>query len=798
MAFGNGMAVGFHGRGIMRSCARTRTAWRVAVAAALTWSGSACSPPGNPGMVSRPQAVTGSASPATSTASPPPPGSAPGGPDPDEAITPRTVSLHAKYEGACAVGADGSVRCWGTRFAIHPWDDAVQRRPFLAALGRPVRHLSLGDSLACAVVDAGGVVCWADDDDTARSMAVGPTEGPSVVAGLPSAVDVAVGFSHACATGTDGGVHCWGWQRAGELGFDATHRCHEFFTCAREPRRVEGLESVNKLALGRGFSCALLKTGTVSCWGSNDLGQLGIGNSDKKPHLRPRGIASLADVVDIAAGSDHVCALTRESSVYCWGRNDLHQLGVQTRDQCRYAGTVVACSPHPVRVPGLTSVRSLALSNHSSCALASDGSVMCWGAETDPLGTATDATCRADASTIDSHCATSPREVTGVPPLAALANGYSHLCGLTAGGETLCWGLVNASELGFEPDRCEPANASVSKPCIRATPSGEAATPGRVELASAAQASGNEQVKGICASVSRTTMPPQDRPGAAELAALHDCASRDLYFGIGGPADPVSARKCAYREMEALEPPRNPVVSGTALLSMVYANGKGVQRNIDVALKLLCSLGRPDRIERVAAMKVGPPPREDFSICDDPGSTVEIGFCAGVKEAIKNEARKAKIAALTGSWKSDEKVAFSRLERAAKAFFDARERNEMDLSGTSRASIQLAERGSLEDAFLAALERFERGKLPDLSSHATAQNAERRAFVATQKPLDCGSLTPAGIRRGEEAWTRYVEAWALFASRKYPNVAPDAFRGWLADERRTVLEALARCDLPKW
>ncbi len=81
--------------------------------------------------------------------------------------------------------------------------------------------------------------------------------------------------------------------------------------------------------LGSRHGCALLKTGKVSCWGSNEKGQLGRGMAS--PPLNDRHwsetledkalpVVGLPDrAVQVAAGSDASCALLANGDVWCWG-----------------------------------------------------------------------------------------------------------------------------------------------------------------------------------------------------------------------------------------------------------------------------------------------------------------------------------------------------------------------------------------------------------------------------------------------------------------------------------------------
>lgn len=84
---------------------------------------------------------------------------------------------------------------------------------------------------------------------------------------------------------------------------------------------------------GTAHTCALFSIGRIKCWGLNDKGQLGLGNSNSVgdssnemgnnlPFLDLPAIAK-----DISAGWKHTCALFEDGSVRCWGANDYGQLG---------------------------------------------------------------------------------------------------------------------------------------------------------------------------------------------------------------------------------------------------------------------------------------------------------------------------------------------------------------------------------------------------------------------------------------------------------------------------------------
>ena len=65
--------------------------------------------------------------------------------------------------------------------------------------------------------------------------------------------------------------------------------------------------SVPAVAAGGGRSFALVGVGGVSCWGLNNVGQLGRGTTQAS--TIPVPVAGLADATTVVAGLSHTCAL---------------------------------------------------------------------------------------------------------------------------------------------------------------------------------------------------------------------------------------------------------------------------------------------------------------------------------------------------------------------------------------------------------------------------------------------------------------------------------------------------------
>jgi len=236
---------------------------------------------------------------------------------------------------------------------------------------------------------------------------------------------IAAGGSHACVLNYKGGVKCWGWNTYGELGngkYDSTN----------VPVQVSGLTSgVTAITAGDSFTCALTSLGGAKCWGENDDGELGAGLIVDKKNV-PVNVSGLTSgVAAIAAGRNHVCALTTGGAVKCWGSNSYGQLGDgNTADEFLNV---------PVQVVGLTSgVYGISAGEGHTCALLATGAVKCWGYGGEgQLGN----------GLTDNY--TTPQSVSGLGSnQLAIASGWNHACSLNDAHGIVCWGLNYSYQIG--------------------------------------------------------------------------------------------------------------------------------------------------------------------------------------------------------------------------------------------------------------------------------------------------------------------------------------------------------------
>ena len=251
----------------------------------------------------------------------------------------------------------------------------TQRNTFVPVfnLENKVASVSAGYNNNCAVKMDGTLWCWGANDagqlgDGTTIKRLSPVQ--SGIAELGNQViQVAARSTHVCALRMDGTLWCMGENFQGSLGRGYTSPSE---AVPGQAGAVALGNHVVSMAIGQSFSCALKDDGTVWCWGQNNLGQVGDGTTDTYPSTPVQaGVSELGnDVLSIAAGYYHACAVKTDRTVWCWGRNLDGEVGDGTTAQFRSLPVMVSLPGPADEVQGAGS---------SSFALLSDGSVWAWG-----------------------------------------------------------------------------------------------------------------------------------------------------------------------------------------------------------------------------------------------------------------------------------------------------------------------------------------------------------------------------------------------------------------------------------
>ena len=369
--------------------------------------------------------------------------------------TPQTVaelegvrSVAAGWNHTCAIIEGEEMKCWGWNYFGQLGDRSMtsQLKPVpVAELPGPAAAMGLGWRHTCGVIDPGLVICWGaneygqgwdgwlvEPDFPTETPTVTPdnqktatqTEKPATLNPLNFQYQpIDSGGYHNCAVTKQGGVKCWGSNDAGQMGIGNSE-------VQSIPVDVIGLTGAAVgVAVGGNHSCALMRSGAVMCWGANYSGEIGDGtHTDRKNPVSVIGLPSGA--TSIAAGGGHTCAVV-PAGVMCWGANNNTQMGV------------VSSGPwyvtKPIFVMGMVSgVRVLSTLSDHTCAVTREGAAVCWGHNgSGQLG---------DGSYM-------PRRelvpVTGLESgVISVAAGSNHSCAVLLNGAVKCWGGNSYGDLG--------------------------------------------------------------------------------------------------------------------------------------------------------------------------------------------------------------------------------------------------------------------------------------------------------------------------------------------------------------
>ncbi len=350
----------------------------------------------------------------------------------------------------CALLNDGNVRCWGLNNYGqlgygHTNNIGDNELPYTAGnlqLGDGVVQLAAGAAHTCALLRSGYVRCWGRNNHGqlgyGHVQSVGDDEpllSQSYVNLGARAVRLAAGYWYTCALLTTGKVRCWGLNDYGQLGYGHTQNVGDD-EGLWDVSDVQVGGSVQELVAGGWHTCALLTGGRVRCWGANGHGQLGYGHTTTigdNEHPSSAGDVNVGGtVLQLSASYAQTCALLDTGSIRCWGYNNYGQLG--------YGNIINRSSPGGDLALGARALQVTSGGYHT-CALLSSGQVKCWGYNGHGelgYGHTTQYTAPISVSL----------NLGGATAYALTAGGY-HTCALLSSGQALCWGANGHGQLGY-------------------------------------------------------------------------------------------------------------------------------------------------------------------------------------------------------------------------------------------------------------------------------------------------------------------------------------------------------------
>jgi alpha-tubulin suppressor-like RCC1 family protein len=244
------------------------------------------------------------------------------------------------------------------------------------------------------------------------------------------------------------------------------------------------LGAVVEVAASWNHACAVFASGALYCWGGNDFGQLGKPPSASDPICEekngtkhfcqptPAPVPNLTDVASVGrGGTDFTCAIKKDGSVWCWGRNHWGQIGALDQECAVPAAggaftTPTRCNPTPQLITLPAKAKALYPGPATTCVLLENGDVYCWGFNDGArAGIALE---NPTATPFDTrkHPPTKVAFPSEVGPIARLtaSSGTNTTCATAQNGKVWCWGKAHVGQAGRLPSSVGPAGCNYCSP----------------------------------------------------------------------------------------------------------------------------------------------------------------------------------------------------------------------------------------------------------------------------------------------------------------------------------------------
>jgi alpha-tubulin suppressor-like RCC1 family protein len=376
----------------------------------------------------------------------------------------RSLFKGPNSSSPCATKSDGSLWCWGDdgdfQGGLGASAPAIVGTPTRAnVLSGQVLYAASSGHTTCALLASGSVSCFGGN--TNGELGIGTFGGPDTCSGgslchaspVTPSIDHVIelsgdswwcGGSHFCARTADG-VSCWGDE--GGCGANAP---------VATPTAVSGLgRNVVQMVTATTYNCVLLSDGTVWCWGGNEFGGLGQGDTQPRAGLVQVPLPGKASI--LGGGHLVVCARTADG-LYCWGDNAAGEAGVGATD-CK-----PVTQPTKVVATGLDDVVQISSEQLGTCALTAAGTVFCWGAPVMAGNVAApSSTCQGSSCAVPAGfgCMPSPTVAASLSGVVEMSMGNNFVLTRLGDGSLMVWGGNTAGQLG-NPNAGSPQTTPIA------------------------------------------------------------------------------------------------------------------------------------------------------------------------------------------------------------------------------------------------------------------------------------------------------------------------------------------------
>jgi alpha-tubulin suppressor-like RCC1 family protein len=362
------------------------------------------------------------------------------------------VELTSGANHHCARLSDGQMKCWGSnnngQLGVGTSNGVGESPSELPPQQTTISGVRFGKSIennTCVIIAQNKANCWGKNTNAQlgivnAQMNVGDDmmDVYAPIDLIKPARNIHQGEGFACALMMDDSVTCWGDNTHGQLGRnnnDATYGTMAF----DYPLTKNVLASnVKELGVGVNHACALFNNNSVSCWGSSQFGQLGLGDkSNRGTQTNPFvGAVTIDNAKHLFVGRYHNCIINLSGKAQCWGRNFAGGLGVGTYEDV--GDDMMDMPPSEVVLP--SPIERMSLGGAFTCALLVDGAVYCWGNNLTGVV--------ADGTNISDLPQPGQKVILPGPATDITTSAYGGVCAIV-GGLVYCWGTNFSGQLGL-------------------------------------------------------------------------------------------------------------------------------------------------------------------------------------------------------------------------------------------------------------------------------------------------------------------------------------------------------------
>ena len=328
------------------------------------------------------------------------------------------AQLTTGFESSCVVFNRSNVKCFGKNTAgqlgiesSHPniGDEPGEMGKNLSVVDTGgngsfvIREISPGSGAnhRCILFERGDMKCFGsnvngklgyeDNDDRGDEQGELGDSLPFVnVSSVWKVRSVAVGRDHTCALLENRLVKCFGSSQYGQLGYgDPSARGDSQGQMGDNLPFVDlGSNVVVKAIVVGGFhSCVLFEDERMKCFGNNDFGQLGYGDTNNRgdepnemgDNLTFVDVGTNYGVKQITAGVFHTCVLLSNNQVKCFGKADLGEIGSSNSSSIGIAPDQIGDSLPFVDLGSGLGVRIIASGEFHNCVVFTSNQVKCFG-----------------------------------------------------------------------------------------------------------------------------------------------------------------------------------------------------------------------------------------------------------------------------------------------------------------------------------------------------------------------------------------------------------------------------------